>query len=68
MIRRDRKRICLFAGYNADEVIEDYVVYLIEKLSLVSDVYYLADNNVGEEEIAKIAPYVKGAYGYHGRN
>ena len=68
MIRRDRKRICLFAGYNADEVIEDYVVYLIEKLSLVSDVYYLADNNVKDEEIAKIAPYVKGAYGYkHGK-
>lgn len=68
MIRRDRKRICLFAGYNADEVIEDYVVYLIEKLSLVSDVYYLADNNVKDEELAKIAPYVKAAYGYkHGK-
>lgn len=68
MIRRDRKRICLFAGYSSDEIIEDYVVYLIEKLSLVSDVYYLADNNLKESEKEKITPYAKGVYGYvHGK-
>ena len=64
MIRRNVKRICLFAGYNADEIIEDYVVYLIEKLSLVSDVYYLAENNLPDEEKSKITPYVKAAYGF----
>lgn len=64
MIRRNVKRICLFAGYNSDEIIEDYVVYLIEKLSLISDVYYLSDNNLPDNEKSKIAPYVKAAYGF----
>lgn len=62
MIHRDRKRICLFAGYSSYEVIEDYVVYLIEKLSLISDVYYLSDNDLKEEEKDKLLPYAKGVY------
>lgn len=65
MVNRARKRICLFAGYNKDEVIEDYVLYLIEKLSAISHVYFLADNNIKAEEKEKLSPYVQGAYGFH---
>ena len=59
------KRICLFAGYDKNNIIHDYVVYYLKELSTISDVYYMADNDISEEEKLKIIPYVKGAYGFH---
>ena len=59
------KRICLFAGYDSKNIIHDYVVYYLKELSTVSDIYYMADNEISEEEKVKIAPYVKGAYGFN---
>lgn len=59
------KRICLFAGYDSKNIIHDYVVYYLKELSKVADVYYMADNEISEHEKAKIAPYVKGAYGFN---
>lgn len=62
------KRICLFAGFDENDIIHDYVVYYLKELSTVSDVYYMADNPIGDEEKEKIAPYVKAACGYkHGK-
>lgn len=62
------KSICLFAGYDSEGVIHDYVVYYISKLSEFSDVYYMADCEMQEEELGKLAPYVKGAYAQrHGK-
>ena len=72
------KRICLFAGYDKNNIIHDYVVYYLKELSSVSDVYYMADNEISDEENGKILPYVNGG-GYtaltirnmtlaHGRN
>lgn len=61
----DIKRICLFAGYNSNGIVEDYVCYYLQELSKISDVYYFADNKIQQEELEKITPYVKGAYGYH---
>ena len=59
------KRICLFAGFNKNNKIEDYVVYYLKELSTVSEVYYMADNEISDEEKSKIMPYVKGAYGFN---
>ena len=68
MNTNDIKRICLFAGYNSKGLIEDYALYYLQELSKISDVYYLADNKILPEELEKITPYVKGAYGYsHGK-
>ncbi len=62
------KRICLFAGFNINGIIEDYVIYYLQELSKISDIYYLADNKIMPKEFEKITPYVKGAYGYkHGK-
>ena len=62
------KRICLFAGFNINGIIEDYVLYYLQELSKISDIYYLADNKIMPKEFEKITPYVKGAYGYkHGK-
>lgn len=57
------KRICLFAGYDSNNIIHDYVIYYLKELSTVADVYYMADNEISDDEKEKIAPYVKASYG-----
>ena len=59
------KRICLFAGYDSNGIIHDYVVYYLKELSTVADVYYMADNEISDDEKEKIAPYVKASYGFN---
>ena len=58
------KRICLFAGYSNYGKIEDYVIYYLKKLSDISDVYYLADCNISENELSKIDDIVVKKYAY----
>ncbi len=37
------QRICLFADYDANQHSHNYVIYYINKLSDIADVYYMAD-------------------------
>ncbi len=54
-----KKRICLLAGFDKKNILQDYVLYLARKLSKLSDVYYLADGNIPPKELKKIEPYTK---------
>ena len=54
----DRK-VCLLAGYDKYNIIQDYVVFLVQELSKISDVYYFADSNMSEKELSKIRDYTK---------
>lgn len=57
------KRLCLFAGYDKSGIVHDYAVYYIKELSKLADVYYFMDvDNVKKSELAKLAPYTKGAF------
>ena len=58
------KRICLFAAYNKNGEVADYALYYVQALARLADVYYLADCPMKPEELAKLAPYTKGAWGY----
>lgn len=51
------KRVCLFAGYDAEGVIDQSVIDYVKELSLHTDVYYLADSNIAESELEKLADY-----------
>lgn len=42
------KRICLFAAYNYGDDIKEYVYDYLKELAKYSDIYYLADNNISE--------------------
>ncbi len=53
------KRICLLAGYDKNNTIEDYVVFLVQELSKISDVYYFADGEMPAAELDKIRPYTE---------
>lgn len=53
------KRVLLFAGYSERNVIEDYVIYYIRKLSEYADIYFCADCDIPESELLKIKPYTK---------
>ena len=58
------KRICLFAGYDLDGIIDDYVIYYIKELSKISDVYYLGDFSPKDKELNKLKDITKGAYAF----
>lgn len=58
------KRICLFAAYNKNGEVADYALYYVKALARLADVYYLADCPMKPEELAKLAPYTRGAWGY----
>ena len=62
------KRICLFAGYDRDGIIDDYVVNYLKSLTEFADVYYFADCDMKAGELEKLKPVVCGAYAKrHGR-
>lgn len=56
------RRICLFAGYDPDGLVDDYVVRFVRELSRHADVYYLADCAMAPGELDRLAPYTKGAW------
>lgn len=56
------RRICLFAGYDRDGLIDDYVVAYVRELSRWADVYYLADGSMRDAELEKLAPHVRGCW------
>ncbi|WP_313700493.1 rhamnan synthesis F family protein [Pantoea sp.] len=62
------KRVCLFAGYNSSNCIQQYVVDYIEELAKFSDVYYLSDGPLEVAEKDKLSHVCKGVWGYkHGK-
>ena len=62
------RRVCLFAAFDVDGIIDPTVVSYLADLSRFADVYYLADCELEDGELDKIAPYTKDAWALrHGR-
>lgn len=59
---RKPRRVCLFAAYDAEGVLDDYVVDLVRELSRHADVYYLADGDMAASELAKLDGLTLGAW------
>lgn len=57
------KRICLFAAYDPDGLIDESVIIFVKELARHSDVYFLSDTILQNGELEKLTPYVKGAWG-----
>lgn len=51
------KRLAIFAGYDKDSIIDDYVIYYLSELSKGADIIYVCDNDLAQKEIDKIKPY-----------
>lgn len=58
------KRLCLFAGFDKNNQVHDYVIYFIKNLTQFAEIHYLADCNMSESELMKLFPYVKSAAAY----
>jgi hypothetical protein len=56
------RRVCLFAGYDPDALIDDYVVDYVRELARHADVYYLSDGYVEPDQLDRLSPYTKGAW------
>ncbi|SET64081.1 CDP-glycerol glycerophosphotransferase family protein [Thorsellia anophelis] len=59
-----KRRVCLFAGYDVQNIMDDYVIEYIKELSKYCDVYYLADSTMVRYELDKIKPWVKKAWSF----
>ena len=57
------KRICLFAGYNGDNVIGKDVLFYLKELGRFADVYYFSDGALAPKEREKLKNIVAGAWG-----
>ena len=51
------KRLAIFAGYDKDNIIDDYVVYYIKELKKIADIIYVSDCDMLESELTKISEY-----------
>lgn len=60
---RPVRRACLFAGYDADGVVDDSVVLLLRELARHADVFYLCDGYLPPAELQKLDGVVAGAWG-----
>lgn len=51
-----KKRLTLFAHWDQDNTIDDYVIYYLSELKKVSDIIFVSDCDLAEDEIVKINP------------
>jgi hypothetical protein len=56
------RRVCLFAGYDRDGLVDPYVVDYLREIGRFADVYYLADGVLAPGELDKVAAVTKGAW------
>ena len=56
------RRVCLFAAYDVDGIVDDYVVDYVRELSRYADVYYWSDCEMADSELAKLAPFTVAAW------
>ncbi len=57
------RRACLFAGYDPDGLVDDYVVHYLRELSRHADVFYLADGVLEPGQLDRLEGIVAGAWG-----
>jgi hypothetical protein len=61
------RRACLFAAYDADAHIDEYVLVYLQEMSKHADIFYMADCNIPKSELAKLKGIVKEAWAWrHG--
>lgn len=58
------KRICLFAGFDKNNIVQDYVIYYLKNLAEFAEIHYMADCEMPACELEKLAPYVKSAHAF----
>lgn len=56
------RRVCMFAAYDAQGIVDDYVVAYLTELAKHADVYYWADSDMAPEELAKLSGVTQGAW------
>ena len=56
------RRACLYAAYDRDGVVDDYVVHYLRELARHADVFYLADGVLDTGELDKLEGITAGAW------
>lgn len=53
-----KKRLTIFASYDKNNIVNDYVHYYLKELKKISDVVFVADNTLNDFEKEKVRPFV----------
>jgi lipopolysaccharide biosynthesis protein len=48
------KRLAIFAGYDKDSIIDDYVIYYLKELRKVADIVFVYDTEFSKKELDKV--------------
>ncbi len=60
-------RLFLFASYDRDAIIDDYVIYYLAELSKLGDIIFVTDNDNSDAQAKKVKPYtIHQIIGKHG--
>ena len=66
MEKEKYNRTAVFAHYDENNQIQDYVVFYLKHLKkFVKDIIFVSDSPVEENELKKISKYVKHIIAYH---
>ena len=57
MADKEIKRLVIFAGYDQDSIMDDYVIYFIKELKKIADIIYVSNCYFDEKELNKISNY-----------
>jgi hypothetical protein len=59
-------RVAVFAHYDSDKIIREYVIYYLKQLKQVADrIIFVSDCDLSEQEISKITPIVDNVIAKH---
>lgn len=62
------KRICLFAGFNNNGILSDYVLFYLKNLARLSEIHYCSDCELSANDYARLSKICKSVRGSkHGK-
>ena len=56
---REKSTLCLFAHFDPHNIIDDYVVFYLSKLTEIADIVFITASAPSEQEIAKVASFCR---------
>jgi len=52
------RRLAIFAHWDKDNMIDEYVVYYLNELKKIADIVFVSDSDLSADELKKVGPFV----------
>ena len=60
-----KKNLAIFASYDSEQIVHEYVLTYLRELSKVADIIFVSDNSLSLTEQGKLTPYTLQCICYH---